>query len=94
MTAISIMSALAQPTRLEVFTILARAGDAGIMAGDLAKVTGAAHNTMSAHLAILSRAGLVTAEKAGRQMIYRAVPNTVAKLANFLLSLAGENTAT
>jgi ArsR family transcriptional regulator, arsenate/arsenite/antimonite-responsive transcriptional repressor len=87
-TAISIMSALAQPTRLEVFTMLAGAGPEGLTSGDLAHRTGAAANTMSAHLAILSRAGLVMTEKSGRCVIYRAVPETVRNLAAHLAALA------
>lgn len=90
-TAIGIMSALAQPTRLEVFTILARAGVDGLTSGELAKRTGAAANTMSAHLAILSRARLVTAEKEGRHSIYRAVPETVCALAEFLRGTVDTN---
>lgn len=81
------MSALAQPTRLEVYSILARAGAAGMTSGDLAKATGAAANTMSVHLAILSRAELVSVEKDGRHAIYRAVPGTIEALAGFLASM-------
>ena len=87
MTAIGIMSALAQPTRLQVFTMLASAGADGMTSGDLARRTGAAANTMSAHLAILSRAGLVTVEKDGRHAVYRAVPETISALTDFLSSL-------
>ena len=89
MTAIGIMSALAQPTRLQVFTMLARAGGEGMSSGELANKTGAAANTMSTHLAILNRAGLVTAEKAGRNIVYRAVPDTVRELTTFLIDACG-----
>ena len=82
----AVMSALAQPTRLQVFTMLARAGDGGMTSGDLAARTGAAANTMSSHLAILNRAGLVMAEKAGRNIIYRAEADTVRELARFLVA--------
>ena len=85
--AIEVMSALAQHTRLEVFTILARAGAEGMTSGELARHTGAAANTMSAHLAVLSRAGLVAGEKAGRTIVYRAVPDTVDELISHLASL-------
>ena len=88
-TAIGIMSAFAQPTRLQVFTMLARASAKGMSSGDLANKTGAAANTMSSHLAILNRAGLVTAEKAGRNIVYRAVPDTVRELTTFLLDACG-----
>ena len=85
MQAIAVMSALAQPTRLEVFTQLARARPDGLSAGDIAARTGTPATTMSAHLAILSRAGLVTSEKAGRHIIYKAEPDAVRDLALFLM---------
>lgn len=81
------MSALAQPTRLEVFTILERAGAAGMTSGELARRTGAAANTMSAHLAILNRAELVASERSGRKILYRWVPETVSSLIGFLGAL-------
>lgn len=84
-----VMSALAQPTRFEVFTMLAHTGNHGLTSGDLATRTGAAPNTMSSHLAILNRAGLVTAEKSGRNIVYRAEAETVRELARFLLAGCG-----
>lgn len=84
MQAIQMMSALAQSTRLEVFTQLARTRPDGLSAGALAERVGTPANTMSAHLAILSRAGLITPEKAGRHVIYKADPDAVRYLALFL----------
>jgi len=83
--AIQVMSALAQPTRLEVFTQLARARPDGLPAGALAERVGTPANTMSAHLAILSRAGLVASVKAGRHIIYKADPDAIRDLALFLM---------
>ena len=88
MKAIDIMSALAQPTRLEVFRLLARAGAEGMTSGDLATRAGAAANTMSAHLAVLSRAGLVSGEKDGRRIVYRASPQIIDTLTDFLADIA------
>jgi ArsR family transcriptional regulator len=45
---------------------------AGVAAGELARLIGVPQNTMSAHLAILSRAGLVIGERHSRTIIYRA----------------------
>jgi len=39
---------------------------------------------MSAHLAILSRAGLVTSEKVGKTVIYRGVTGPVEELSGLL----------
>lgn len=85
MHAIQLMSALAQPTRLEVFTQLARARPDGLAAGELAKRVGTPANTMSVHLAILHRAGLISSEKTGRNVVFRAEPDAIRDLALFLM---------
>jgi ArsR family transcriptional regulator, arsenate/arsenite/antimonite-responsive transcriptional repressor len=85
--AVSTLSALAQPTRLQVMLVLSRAGEAGMLAGEIAGAIGTPHNTMSAHLAILQRAGLVEATKSGRNSTYRTVPGRVAELNAFLAPL-------
>lgn len=83
MIAMQMMSALSQPTRLNVFTILA-AQPAGLSAGDIAARSKTPANTMSAHLAILSRAGLVTSSKKGRVVTYTARPDAIRDLCAFL----------
>ncbi len=85
MKAIGVMSALAQPTRLEVFTQLARARPDGLSPGQLAERIGTPASTMSVHLTILSRAGLISSTKAGRNITYRAEPDAVRDLALFLM---------
>lgn len=85
MQVIQVMSALAQPTRLEVFQQLARARPDGLSAGAVAEKVGTPANTMSVHLAILSRAGLVSSVKSGRQIIYKAEPEAIRDLALFLM---------
>jgi ArsR family transcriptional regulator, arsenate/arsenite/antimonite-responsive transcriptional repressor len=69
---IEALSALAQPTRLETFRLLVRREPQGVPAGELARIIGVPQNTMSAHLAVLSRAGLVNGERQSRSIIYRA----------------------
>jgi arsenate reductase len=64
------LSALAQPTRLRVFRRLVRAGQAGLPAGEIADGEAVPHNTMSTHLAILVRAGLLRSRRDSRSMIY------------------------
>src|SRR3546814_1717663 len=58
-SAITALSALAQATRLETFRLLVRHEPEGLAAGDIARSLDVPQNTMSAHLAILARAGLV-----------------------------------
>jgi ArsR family transcriptional regulator, arsenate/arsenite/antimonite-responsive transcriptional repressor len=69
---IAALSALAQPTRLDTFRLLVRREPEGVAAGELARLIAVPQNTMSAHLAILSRAGLVRGERHSRSIIYRA----------------------
>lgn len=66
------LAALAQSTRLEVFRLLVKHEPEGLPAGEVAKALAVPQNTMSAHLAVLSRAGLVTARRIGRSIVYRA----------------------
>jgi ArsR family transcriptional regulator len=70
--AISALSALAQATRLDTFRLLVKHEPDGIAAGELARMLDVPQNTMSAHLATLSRAGLVKSERQSRSIIYRA----------------------
>jgi DNA-binding transcriptional ArsR family regulator len=71
-SAILALAALAQPTRLDVFRLLVKREPHGLPAGDIAKAMAVPQNTMSAHLAVLARAGLVTARRIGRSIVYRA----------------------
>ncbi len=79
------LSALAQPTRLDVFRLLVREEPHGLPAGEIARRLDVPHNTMSTHLAILGRAGLVWAQRHSRSLIYRVELQAVRKLVLFLL---------
>ncbi len=70
--AIAALAALAQNTRLDTFRLLVTREPEGVPAGELARLMAVPQNTMSAHLSILARAGLVTAERRSRSIIYRA----------------------
>lgn len=70
--AISALAALAQPTRLAIFRLLIKHEPVGITAGVIAETIGAPHNTLSTHLAILVRAGLLRSSREGRTIIYRS----------------------
>ena len=69
--AIEALAALAQPTRLDVFRFAVRAFPDSLPAGEFARRCDVPHNTMSTHLAILTRAGLLAVERQGRAMQYR-----------------------
>jgi len=66
------LSSLAQPTRLTAFRHLMAAHPESLPAGEIARRCEVPHNTMSTHLGILSRAGLIVAERQGRVVSYRA----------------------
>lgn len=87
MKALQVLSALSQSTRLAVFQHLVNALPGGMAAGDLAQATGTSPSTMSAHLAILSRAGIIRSKRAGRAIIYKAVTPKVAEVSEFLANV-------
>lgn len=84
--AISALAALAQPTRLAIFRLLMRHEPVGITAGVIAETIGAPHNTMSTHLAILVRAGLLRSNRDGRTIIYRSNVEGMRAVISFLVS--------
>jgi DNA-binding transcriptional ArsR family regulator len=66
------LAALAQDIRLQVFRALVVAGPQGLTPGALSEALGVAANTLSFHLKELLHAGLITQERDGRFLIYRA----------------------
>jgi len=66
------LAALAQSTRLAVFRLLVKHEPKGLAAGDIARALAVPQNTMSSHLSVLSRAGLVSAQRFSRSIVYRA----------------------
>lgn len=66
------LSALAHEARLRVFRSLVVAGPAGLTPSTLAEQLGIAPNALSFHLKELSHAELVSQERQGRNVLYRA----------------------
>jgi DNA-binding transcriptional ArsR family regulator len=66
------LAALAQPHRLQVFRALVVAGPGGMTPGALAERFELPGATLSFHLKELTNAGLVSQQRAGRNLIYRA----------------------
>jgi len=66
------LAALAQEVRLRVFRALVVAGESGLTPGTLAEQLNVAPNTLSFHLKELSHSGLITRERQGRNLVYRA----------------------
>ncbi|MEL7485983.1 MAG: metalloregulator ArsR/SmtB family transcription factor [Pseudomonadota bacterium] len=63
-----VLKAVSDPTRRRVLELLR---DGPQSAGDLARHFPFSKPTMSAHFAVLKEAGLVDAQKVGKQVIYR-----------------------
>ena len=82
--AIQSLSALAQPSRLDIFRLLVKAGPDGLAAGTIARRLQIAPNTLSAQLAILAQAGLLGSRREGRSIIYSADFSAMARLLVFL----------
>jgi len=68
--AIESLGSLAQATRLSALRHLLEAHPNSLPAGEIAKRCAVPHNTMSTHLGVLNRAGLIAVERAGRSMNY------------------------
>jgi len=83
--AIAALAALAQSTRLDTFRLLVKNEPEGVPAGDLARALNVPHNTLSSHLATLSRAGLIKSERQSRSIIYRADVDVLRNLTLFLV---------
>ena len=70
---------------MDAFRRLVRCGADGLAAGEIARALGVPHNTMSAHLAILANAGLVTSRREGRSILYAVDFARVRDLLAFLM---------
>jgi DNA-binding transcriptional ArsR family regulator len=66
------LSALAHPVRLRVFRALIVAGPRGMTPGVMQEGLGIPGTTLSFHLKELASAGLVSQERASRNLVYRA----------------------
>lgn len=84
-SSLNCLAALSQRTRLETFRLLVRNAPDGLPAGEIAGQLDIPQNTMSTHLAILSRAGIVASERKSRSIIYRADLERLRTLTLFLV---------
>lgn len=68
--AIQALAALAHEHRLAIFRLLVKRGPEGLAAGEIAERIGVVPSSLTFHLQHLTRAGLLTQRRAGRQLIY------------------------
>ena len=84
--ALAALAALGQPTRLEIFRLLISGEPDGLPAGAIAEKIGCPHNTLSSHLSIMARSGLVRGARDGRSIVYRADVDAMRTLIEFLVN--------
>ena len=80
------LSALAHETRLDLIRLLVPLGDAGMPAGQIAQALGLAAPRLSFHLAALEQAGLLSARRVARNVIYSVDPNGLGGTISYLLN--------
>lgn len=83
-TVTTVLAALAQETRLNIFRLLVVAGPGGLAVGAIAERLGLANATLSFHLKELTQAGLLVATPQGRSIIYAANFDTMNSILDFL----------
>ncbi|HEY6025058.1 MAG TPA: metalloregulator ArsR/SmtB family transcription factor [Pseudolabrys sp.] len=82
--AVAILAALAQDSRLDVFRLLVEAGPGGMPAGHIGASLRLPPSALTFHLDRLRDAGLVTARRDGRSMIYAARFEAMNSLVSYL----------
>lgn len=80
------LEALGNPTRLQVYRALVRAGDAGMPVGKLQMKLNLAASTLSHHLKSLVVVGLVTQERQATTLICHANYDVMRGLVDFLVA--------
>ena len=83
--AIAALAALAQKTRLDTFRLLVAHEPEGVPAGEVARLVGVPQNTMSTHLSVLARAGLVRGDRQSRSIVYHARLDCLRELTLYLI---------
>jgi DNA-binding transcriptional ArsR family regulator len=85
--AVNALAALAHPARLRLFRLMVVAGPQGLTPGAIAEELAMPAATLSFHLKELTQAQLLTQERDGRYLIYRAAFEQM----NALLAYLTEN---
>jgi arsenate reductase len=80
------LAALGHPGRLAVFRLLARRAPHGVRPGEIIGALGLKPSTLSVHLAVLGRAGLIDARRDGKSIFYRIALPQVGGLVDFLVN--------
>ena len=82
--ALTALAALAQETRLELFRLLVTIGPEGLPAGVIAERLGVLPSSLTFHLNLMHRAGLISQTRRSRQLIYAAEYTAMTELLAYL----------
>lgn len=83
-SAVEMLAALAQPTRLDALRLLVRTGPSGLAAGEIATALNATASTLSFHLKELEGVGLLRSWRVGKSIRYAADVETMRQLLGWL----------
>jgi len=83
-TASRALAALGHEARLDIYRLLVRAGDDGLIVGDIAALVNLPLSTLAHHLRTLVEASLVVQERRGREVVSRADYATMGETLAFL----------
>lgn len=81
---IDALAALAHEYRLAIFRLLVEQGPQGLPAGAIGDRVGLQPSSLTFHLQSLQRAGLITQQRASRQLIYSADYDAMNGLVGYL----------
>lgn len=88
-----ILEALSSPIRLEVLLCLLKAGETGLVAGEISDLVEVSPTNLSFHLRALTRSALVVVTQEGRFLRYRADFRRVSALIDELADELGKPAA-
>jgi DNA-binding transcriptional ArsR family regulator len=80
------LEALGNPTRLQIYRVLVRAGHAGLPVGRIQERLGLAASTLSHHIKTLVNAGLIGQERVATTLICRVNYAVMNDLVGFLVN--------
>lgn len=87
---IGALAALAHPVRLKVYRALVVSGEQGLTPGVMQDGLGVPAATLSFHLKELALSGLVTHQRASRNLVYRAATDRMGAVLAYLGRACGE----
>lgn len=84
-----VLKALADPVRLRLVSVVAASPTGEVCACDLPELLGRSQPTMSHHLSVLTKAGILERSQRGKWAWFRLHPGQLAALAHLLTPVTG-----